>query len=74
MKKNALSTGAVEALKDEVYRQMLRVEAGRPAARLGLALALLHAWISLEPQNADSEPRQWLRAISSVCLRMIGTA
>jgi hypothetical protein len=63
-----------ETLKDEVYRQMLRLEAGRPAAQVLLALALLHAWMTFGEQPPDSEPRQWLRSVSPVCLRMIETA
>ena len=33
-------------LKDEVYRQMFRLEESRPGAELGLSLALLRAWVS----------------------------
>ncbi len=71
MKRKLSTAAATDALKDEVYRQMLRVEAGRPAAQLGLAVALLKAWMSMDGQNAESEPRQWLRRISPVCLRMM---
>ena len=35
-----------DKLKDEVYRQMYRVEANRPGADLDLAIALLHVWIA----------------------------
>jgi DNA-directed RNA polymerase specialized sigma24 family protein len=66
--------GAADPLKDEVYRQMLRLEAGRPAAQLALAVALLQAWTALDQQPADSEPRQWLRTICPVCLRLIQAA
>lgn len=58
-------------LKDEVYRQMFRLEAKRPSADLLLALALLHAWEALERQPENSEPRQWLRAVCPLCMRMI---
>ena len=64
----------VDRLKDEVYRQMLRLEAERPAARVLLAVALLNAWTILEEQPPDCEPRQWLRTLSPVCLRMIETS
>ena len=74
MKQKAPAARATDALKDEVYRQMLRLEAGRPAAQLLLVVALLNAWMALERQRQDSEPRQWLRSISPVCLRMIQTA
>lgn len=63
-----------DTLKDEVYRQMLRLEAGRPAAQVLLALALLHAWMTFDEQPPDSEPRQWLRTVCPVCLRMIEAA
>lgn len=58
-------------LQDEVYRQMLRLEAGCPAAGLDLALALLRAWTALEREPSRSKPRRWIRAICPVCLRMI---
>jgi hypothetical protein len=61
----------VTELKNEVYRQMFRLEAERPTARVLLAVALLHAWTSLEQQPPDCEPRLWLRKLSPVCLRMI---
>ena len=73
MKQKATSARATDALKDEVYRQMLRLEARRPAAQLLLAVALLNAWMALERQRPDSEPRQWLRSVCPVCLRMIHT-
>jgi siderophore synthetase component len=68
---SARPSSAADERKDEVYRQMLRVEAARPAAQLDLAVALLEAWVSLEGQQAGSEARRWLRRISPVCLRMI---
>ena len=68
---NRVSPRTSDRLKDEVYRQMLRVEAGRSTAQLPLALALLQAWITLDRQSPDSEARQWLRAVSPLCLRMI---
>jgi len=60
-----------ERIKDEVYRQMFRLEEHRPGAEMGLALALLHAW-----QQGDSKPegvkdRGWLKKISPICLQMI---
>ncbi len=45
-----------EHLKDEVYRQMFRLETNRPGADLGLALALLRAW---------------LKKVCPICLLMI---
>lgn len=60
-----------ERLQDEVYRQMLRLEAGCSAAELHLALALLRAWMVLERLPSRSGARQWLRAVCPMCLRMM---
>ncbi|MGA7342076.1 MAG: hypothetical protein WBE72_07395 [Terracidiphilus sp.] len=60
-----------ERVKDEVYRQMFRLEERRAGAEMSLALALLHAW-----QAADSTPeeRDWLKKISPICIEMIEAA
>ena len=71
MRSPKVSAKTIGRLKDEVYRQMLRLEAGRPAAQLLLAMALLRAWMALEEQPADCEARRWLRQIAPVCLPMI---
>jgi hypothetical protein len=71
MRTEKVSAKTVDELKNEVYRQMFRLEAERPAARVLLAVALLNAWASLEQQPPDCESRQWLRKLSPVCLRMI---
>jgi hypothetical protein len=41
-------------IRDEVYRQMFRLEGQRPGAERDLAIALLRAWMTLcsEPQGA----------------------
>lgn len=57
-------------LYDSVYWQMFRVESGRPGAELCLAVTLLRAWLALEELPPESEPRQWLRNISPVCMQM----
>jgi hypothetical protein len=64
----------LERLQDEIYRQMFRLEAGRRSADVLLAVALLRAWMALEREPAQSEPRQWLRSVCPVCLSMIGEA
>ncbi|HEX3659785.1 MAG TPA: hypothetical protein VHU89_00015 [Acidobacteriaceae bacterium] len=74
MRSQKVSARTVDRLKDEVYRQMLRLEGGRPSAHARLAVALLNAWLTLEKQPLDGEPRQWLRELSPVCLRMIEDA
>lgn len=68
-----VSSRAADKLKDEVYRQMLRLEAGHPAA-LPLALALLNAWTACDAQPIDSELKQWLRTVGPVCLPSIEAA
>lgn len=68
-----VTASATEGLKDEVYRQMLRLEAGHPAA-LALALALLQAWIACDRQPSALTLRQWVRRVSPVCLPPIEAA
>lgn len=71
MRPRKISARTADRLQDEVCRQMLRLEAGRPSAHLLLAVALLNAWMMLEEQPLNCEPRQWLRRLTPVCLRMI---
>ena len=54
-----------ERIKDEVYRQMFRLEESRPGAEMGLALALLRAWLAADSKPASDEERDWLKKISS---------
>jgi len=63
-----------ERVKDEVYRQMFRVEEGRPGAEMGLALALLRAWLAADSNPASDEERDWLKKVSQICLEMIEAA
>ena len=63
-----------EQFKDEVYRQMFRLEANRPGAEMDLALALLRAWQDADAKPEDMEERQWLRKICPICLEMIEAA
>ena len=63
-----------EHLKDEVYRQMFRLEENRRGADLALALALLRAWIAADDKPRDVEDRDWLRKVSPICLQMIEAA
>ena len=60
-----------EDLKDEVYRQMFLLEESRPGAEMGLALALLRAWLAVESSPASDEEQDWLRKVSPICLEMI---
>ena len=63
-----------EKLKDEVYRQMFRLEESRPGAEMGLALALLRAWLASDSKPESSEDQNWLKKVSPICLQMIETA
>ena len=63
-----------ERAKDEVYRQMFRLEEDRPGAEIGLALALLRAWLTAESNSESGLERVWLKNISPICLQMIETA
>lgn len=60
-----------EHLKDEIYRQMFRLEAGRAGAAMGLAVALLRAWVAADSHREVGETRKWLLKISPICIEMI---
>jgi hypothetical protein len=70
-KRQPAAAPPVEELRDEIYRQMFRLEAGRPGAGKALALALLRAWIVCEHLPRSSEARRWLRQLCPLCLQMI---
>ena len=61
-------------IKDEVYREMLRLEVNRPGAEMGLALALLRAMVHSETLSEQTEYGEWLKTICPVGLRMIESA
>jgi hypothetical protein len=63
-----------ERIKDEVYRQMFLLEESRPGAAMGLAVALLRAWIDANLKSASDEDRGWLKKVSPICLEMIEAA
>jgi hypothetical protein len=60
-----------DPMRDEVYRQMFRLEEGRPGAEVQLAVAMLRAWSALEKLPCEDEKRQWLRRICPICIKMI---
>jgi hypothetical protein len=60
-----------ERLKDEVYRQMYRLEASRPGAEAALAVALLRAWIASGSEAEVPQSREWLLKICPICIQMI---
>ena len=61
-------------IKDEVYRQMFRLEERRAGAEMRLALALLRAWMDFDTKPESCEERDWLKKVSPICLEMIETA
>jgi hypothetical protein len=63
-----------ERIKDEVYRQMFRLEEGRAGSETSLAVALLRAWLTADSQPADAEEHDWLKKISPICIEMIEAA
>ena len=63
-----------ERLKDEVYRQMYRLEASRPGAEAALAIALLRAWIASGAEGEMPQSREWLMKICPICIQMIEEA
>jgi hypothetical protein len=73
-KASGSSSKQSERLKDEVYRQMYRLEADRTGAELALAIALLRAWIASDSEADWLQAREWLRKICPICLTMIEAA
>ncbi len=71
---NKSSQNQGDHLKDEVYRQMFRLEESRPGAEMGLALALLRAWMAAGSEPASNEEGDWLKKVSPICLEMIETS
>ncbi len=63
-----------EALKDEVYRRMFRLEAGHPGADGDLAIALLRAYAACEAASGIGVERSWLKKVCPICLAMIEAA
>ena len=63
-----------EDIKDEVYRQMFRLEEHRPGAARDLAIALLRAWIAQDSGPKAEGAKQWLRKIGPICLAMMEAA
>ena len=61
-------------LMDEVYREMYQLEAGRPGAEMGLALALLRARAAADFPSEKRADWDWLKAVSPICLKMIEDA
>ena len=62
---------AVNALRDETYRAMLRLEGGRPDAAPLLCDALLTAWRGSGSVEEPEQFGEWLRKVTPVCLEML---
>ena len=58
-------------MMDEVYREMYQLEAGRPGAEMGLALALLRARVAADLPAENRKEWKWLKTVSPICLKMI---
>lgn len=64
-------TRRMNRLKDEVYREMLLLEASRPGAEMGLALALLRAVVQSGCFRNQVEFGEWLETVCPLGLHMI---
>jgi hypothetical protein len=70
-RKNSTRSRRTNRLMDEVYRQMFLLEERRPGSELGLALALLRAWVAAESGREGGEEWAWLKKICPLCLEII---
>ncbi len=61
----------IHRLQDAVYRQMYLLESYRPGAEMGLALALLRAFVESEHTLNREEFHEWLKSICPLCLRLL---
>jgi len=64
-------TRKMNHLKDEVYREMLLLEMDRPGSEMGLALALLRAFVQSESLADQEVFEKWLRTVCPLGLQMI---
>lgn len=70
-RKNNPQSRRMNRLIDEVYREMFLLEAKRPGSEMGLALALLRAWVGADIPAERDRDWIWLKTICPICLRMI---
>lgn len=61
----------IHRLMDEVYREMYQLEAGRPGAEMGLALALLRARAAADLAPERHTDWDWLKNVLPIGLKMI---
>jgi hypothetical protein len=71
-RKQAANSRRIDRLKDQVYREMLRLEANRPGSEMALALVLLRAAVQRGRSVAeDQEFQRWVNEVCSLGLKMI---
>jgi hypothetical protein len=70
-RKKSSASRSMNRLMDEVYREMFLLEAKHPGAEMGLALALLRAWVAAEASADKARAWNWLTTICPICLKMI---
>jgi len=56
---------------DEVCRKMYQLEAGRPGAEVGLAVALLRARVAADFPSEKGKDSEWLKTVTPICLKVI---
>ena len=61
----------INRVKDEVYREMLLLEANRPGAEMALALALLRAVVQSGSCRDQTDYAEWLGVVCPAGLKMI---
>ncbi len=61
----------MNGLQDEMYRSMLRLEAGKEGAGLSLCRALVSAWNAAGTMEKPKEFDDWLRKVTPICLSMV---
>lgn len=62
------------ALRDETYRSMLRLQAGKSGAISSLCEALIAAWGAASSIKKSEHLEEWLRKVTPICLRMISAS
>jgi hypothetical protein len=50
---------------------MFRLDGSHPGAEMGLAPALVRAWLAADFKPKSGEERDWLKKVSPICLQMI---
>ncbi|HVJ09193.1 MAG TPA: OsmC family protein [Acidisarcina sp.] len=61
----------MDTLRDQTYRSMLRLDAGKEGAVPSLCVALAEAWNAVGTIGESRQFGEWLRKITPICLIMI---